>query len=76
MNKIIFQKFTTKQVADALFESIDSYERADDKDDQCNPEVPLLININGKKHYVLSVGGDPDEEGLILEAKPASYWEK
>ena len=67
-------KFTTRQVFDALSESIEKYEAAEDKDDQCNPDVPLLINIDGKRHYVLSVGGDPDEEGLVLEVKKASHW--
>lgn len=69
-------KFTTRQVSDALLESIEKYDEVEDKDDQCNPDVPLLININGARHYVLSVGGDPDEEGLVLEVKTEKYWGK
>ena len=73
---MIFQKFTTQALHEAMGESIQKYEEAEDKDEQCNPEVPLTILIEGKKYYVLSYGGDPDEEGLVLEAKPASWWTK
>lgn len=69
-----FQKFTTKGLWEAMGESITKYEEAEDKDEQCNPDVPITILINGKKHYVLSYGGDPSEEGLVLEVKPASWW--
>lgn len=71
-----FKPQSTKNIADAINRSIKSYEQAEDKDDFCNPDVPLLILINGKRHHVLSVGGDPKEEGLILEVKPASWWNK
>lgn len=70
-----FQPFTTKALGEAINESIQKYEQAEDKDEQCNPNVPITLLINGKKHYVLSYGGDPDYEGLILEVKPASYFE-
>lgn len=73
---MLFQKFTTQALHDAMGESIQKYEEAEDKDEQCNPEVPLTIVIEGKKYYVLSYGGDPDEEGLVLEAKPAEWWTK
>jgi hypothetical protein len=53
---------------------IEKYEEAEDKEEFCNPDAPLLITINGKKNYVLSVGGDPDEEGVVIEAKPESLW--
>lgn len=69
-----FQKFTTKALWEAMGESIEKYKQAEDKDEQCNPDVPITILINGKKHYVLSYGGDPSEEGLVLEVKPASWW--
>lgn len=71
-----FRPQSTKSIASAMNRSIESYENAEDKDDFCNPEAPLLVLINGKKHYVLSVGGDPKEEGLILEVKPSSWWNK
>ena len=71
---MFFKKFSTASLCKAMSESIAKYEMANDKDDQCNPDAPLLIMINGKKHYVLSVGGDPDEEGLIFECKPAAWW--
>ena len=70
----LFQKFKTRDLYDAIGESIDKYNKSDDKDEQCNPNVPLTIFIEGKKHYVLSVGGDPNEEGLIFEAKPEKWW--
>jgi hypothetical protein len=69
-----FKKFTTRQLYVAINESIDKFEQAEDKDEMCNPDAPILISINGKKHYVLSYGGDPDEEGLILDCKPAAWW--
>jgi hypothetical protein len=69
-----FQKFTTKHVYESLEESIEKFNESENKDEQCNPDAPLTIMINGKKHFVLSIGGDPDEEGLILECKPESYW--
>lgn len=73
---MLFQKFTTQALHEAMGESIQKYEEAEDKDEQCNPEVPLTIVIEGKKYYVLSYGGDPDEEGLVLEAKPEKWWTK
>ena len=69
-----FKPQSTKHIAEAMNRSIKSYEQAENKDDFCNPEKPLLILINGKRHHVLSVGGSPDEESLILEVKPASWW--
>jgi hypothetical protein len=69
-----FQKFTTKSLWEAMGESCVKYAEAEDKSEMCNPDVPLTIMVNGKKHFVLSYGGDPDEEGLILECKPASWW--
>jgi hypothetical protein len=71
-----FKPQSTKNIANAINRSIKFYEQAEDKSDFCNPDVPLLILINGKKHHVLSVGGDPKEEGLILECKPTSWWHK
>jgi len=71
-----FQKFTTKALYEAMGESIQKYESSEDKDEQCNPDVPLTIMVDGKKFFVLSYGGDPNEEGLVLEAKPASWWTK
>ena len=70
-----FQPFTTKALGEAINESIEKWNEALNKEDQCNPNVPITILINGKKHYVLSYGGDPDFEGLILEVKPESYFE-
>lgn len=69
-----FRPQSTKHVAEALNRSIQAYKQAEDKDEFCNPDAPLLILINGKKHHVLSVGGDPDEEALILDIKPQSYF--
>lgn len=71
-----FQKFTTKSLWEAMGESCVKYAEAEDKSEMCNPDVPIIIMVNGKKHFVLSYGGDPDEEGLILECKPASWWKK
>lgn len=71
-----FKPQSTKHIHQAMGKTIEMYEQAEDKSEQCNPDVPLLILLNGKKHYVLSVGGDPDEEGLILEVKPESWWTK
>ena len=69
-----FKPQTTKHIHQAMSRSIQMYEQAEDKEEQCNPNVPLLILLNGKKHYVLSIGGDPKEEGLIVDIKPASYF--
>ena len=69
-----FQKFTTKALHEAMGESIEKYNKAEDKDEQCNPDAPITIMIEGKKYFVLSYGGDPDEEGLVLEVKPESFW--
>lgn len=70
----LFQKFTTRQVCKAMADSMVKYDNAEDKDEFCDPDVPLTIIINGKKHFVLSYGGDPNEEGLIIECKPNSWW--
>ena len=66
-----FLPFTTRQLAAAINKSIQKYEDAEDKDEQCNPDVPILILIGKNKYHVLSYGGDPKEEGLILEAMSA-----
>ena len=68
-------KLSSAEVSRALLESIEKWKSAEEKIEFCDPRVPLLIKINGKKYYVLSIGGDPDEEGIILEAKPTSYWD-
>lgn len=69
-------KLSSLDVSDALLESIEKWKSAEDKIEFCDPRVPLLIKIDGKKYYVLSIGGDPDEEGVILDAKPEFYWGK
>lgn len=66
-----FLPFTTRQLAKALNESIQKYEEAEDKDEQCNPDVPILILVGKNRYNVLSYGGDPNEEGLIIEAMSA-----
>lgn len=63
--------FTTRQLANALNQSIKKYEEAEDKDEQCNPDVPILILVGKNKYRVLSYGGDPNEEGLIIETMSA-----
>ena len=73
---MIFEKFTMKSLHEAMQESIEVYEESEDKDDLLNPEAPITIMVDGEKFYVLSYGGDPDEEGLVLEAKPADWWTK
>jgi hypothetical protein len=70
----LFQKFTSKALWEAIGESCVKYEQAEDKSEMCNPDVPITIMIEGKKFFVLSYGGDPDEEGLILECKPEKWW--
>ena len=67
-------KQSARHVFEALKSMIERYEEAEDKEEFCNPDAPLLINVNGKRNYVLSVGGDPDEEGFVIEAKPESQW--
>lgn len=59
--------FTTRQVFMAIAESMDKYDKALDKDDFCNPDVPLVVRLKNKRYGVLSYGGDPNEEGLVLE---------
>jgi len=59
--------FTTRQVCKAMADSMVKYDNAQDKDDFCNPDVPLVVKLKNKKYGVLSYGGDPDEEGLVLE---------
>lgn len=65
-----FRPFTTRQLAKALNESIRKYEDAEDKEDQCDPEVPLLIIVGKNRYNVLSFGGSPTEPGLVIEARP------
>jgi len=59
--------FTTRQVCKAIADSMVKYDNAPDKDDFCNPDVPLVVRLKNKRYGVLSYGGDPDEEGLVLE---------
>jgi hypothetical protein len=61
-------------IFNTMNEMIAKYHAAFDKNEFCDPNEPLIIMVNGKKHFVLSIGGDPNEKGLILEAKPISYW--
>lgn len=67
-----FRPFTTRQLADALNLSIKKFDEADevDKDDQCDPDVPLLLKLGKNRCGVLSYGGDPKEPGLVLEIRP------
>lgn len=58
--------FTTRQICKAMSESMVKYDYADDKDEFCNPDVPLVVILKNKRYGVLSYGGDPDEEGLVL----------
>ena len=71
---ITLQKLSAIHVNGALMDVMKKWMYADDKDEFCDPNEPLLIMINGKRHHVLSVGGDPDEKGFVLEVKPESYW--
>ena len=59
--------FTTRQLCKAMAESMVKYDYAEDRDEQCNPDVPLVVILKNKKYGVLSYGGDPSEEGLVLE---------
>ena len=65
-----FKPFTTRQLADVLYASIDKYEFSENKEDQCDPNVPILIKIGKNRYNVLSYGGDPNEPGLVLEVRP------
>lgn len=67
-------KLSAAHVCDAFMEGMEKYMSADDKSEFVDPNAPVLVMINGKRHHILSVGGDPDEEGFVLEVKPASYW--
>ena len=58
--------FTTRQVCKAMSESMVKYDYAKDKEEFCNPDVPLVVLLKNKRYGVLSYGGDPDEEGLVL----------
>lgn len=71
---ITLLKLSAEHIYDAFMEGTEKYINAEDKSEHCNPDAPVLVMINGKRHHVLSVGGDPDEEGFVLEVKPASYW--
>lgn len=74
-----FKPFTTKALGEAISESIKRYEQAEDKTEFCDPDVPITLLLNGKranKYFVLSYGGDPKEEGLILDIRPLSYFEE
>jgi hypothetical protein len=73
---ITLMKQSAVHVCGALIEGIEKWMQVDDKDEFCDPNEPLVIMINGKRHHVLSVGGDPDEKGFVLEVKPESYWIK
>lgn len=59
--------FTTRQVCKAIAESMVKYDNAPNKDDFCNPDVPIVVKLKKKRYGVISYGGDPDEEGLVLE---------
>jgi hypothetical protein len=50
-----------------MSESMVKYDYAEDKEEFCNPDVPLVVKLKNKRYGVLSYGGDPEEEGLILE---------
>ena len=65
-----FKPFTTRQLANALNVSIDKYEGAGDKDDQCDPNVPIVLMLGKNRYNVLSYGGDPNEPGLVIEIRP------
>ena len=67
-----FKPFTTRMLFNALETSIRRYDEADKqgKEDQCNPDVPLIIQLGRNRYGVLSYGGDPNEPGLIVEIRP------
>jgi hypothetical protein len=67
VNMAFLLPFTTRQVCKAMADSMVKYDNAPDKNDFCNPDVPLVVKLKNKKYGVLSYGGDPDEEGLVLE---------
>ena len=71
---ITLLKLSAAHVCDSFMDGMEKYMNADDKSEFVNPDAPVLVMINGKRHHILSVGGDPDEEGFVLEVKPASYW--
>lgn len=64
-----FKPFTTRQLQEALQTSIRKYEQAQEKDDQCDPDVPILIKVGKNRYNVLSYGGDPNEPGIVVEAR-------
>lgn len=71
--------YTTRNLGEAITESMRRYEQAENKEDFCNPDVPITLLLNGKrvnKYFVLSYGGDPKEEGLVLDIRPPSYFEE
>lgn len=66
-----FKPFTTRQMFNALETSIRRYDEADeqDKQDQCNPDVPLVFVLGKNRYMALSYGGDPNEEGIIIDIR-------
>jgi hypothetical protein len=64
--------FSTRQLADVFNKTLKKFDEADDTDGLCDPDVPLVVKINNKRYFVLSYGGDENEDGLVLEIKPAT----
>ena len=67
-----FKPFTTRQLFNALETSIARYEEADEqwKEEQCDPDVPIVLVLGKNRYNVLSYGGDPNEPGLLIEIRP------
>jgi len=45
--------FTTRQVCKAMADSMVKYDNAPDKDDFCNPDVPLVVRLKNKNMVFL-----------------------
>ena len=66
-----FKSMTLRDLLNAMVQVMQAYDAApeDIRNDIINPDAPVLIDTGIAFYEIRSVGGDPDEEGLILETQ-------
>lgn len=72
------QPQTMRHVMLAMMQTEKAFVAAEDKDEMINPEAPVIVQCGDFGYEVLSVGGDPDVEGFVIQLhkKPVCKWVK
>lgn len=72
---IEFKGQTLRDIARAMYQTIERFDTDPHTDDLINPDAPVIVQFGDYGYEVFSVGGDPDLDNFVLMLKPQKVCE-